>query len=61
MQSSTLEQAKVAEQRADFMERACPGKKAACFVGQHSKMLNFICKKIYDFMKPNQPAFIIPN
>ena len=39
----------------------CPSKKVACLVGQPWKMINFICNKISDCMKRNQPAFIIPS
>ena len=48
MQYCILEQAKVAECRADFMERATLGKskKAACLVEKARKMINFIWKKI---------------
>ena len=53
MQNSILEQAKVAEKGADYMDWAAQVKR------QPRKMINFICEKISDRMEPNEPAFII--
>ena len=56
MQNNILEQAKVAKKGFGYMERCVQVKRQPVWWDSLKKIINFICKKIYDCMEPSEPV-----